>query len=440
MNGRANGGTNHGTVALWPRLLRPGAERDLPAYRADGGYRALRTAGPALIDEIDRAGLRGRGGAAFPTATKWRAVVGGGLRGRHVVVNVEEGEPASGKDRWLLRHRPHLVLDGALLAAAAVAAGDVWIYTSDQAAAGAARAAVAQVRTHAAALADRLPRLQVATVPHTYVAGEETAVVRALSGGPALPTTKPPRPFESGVGGGPTLVHNAETLAHVALIARYGAAWFASAGTPTSPGTLLVNLAGDVGVPALVEVAFGTTVRQALVRVGGVRPRGAPGGFVFGGYFGGLVGPRALDLPLDPDVLRAADIGLGCGAVTVLGPGRCPVAVAAALLDFYARQSAGQCGVCVRGTRALRDAGRRLSDEPDGTEPDLLRRYAGAVRGRGACLLPDGAATVALSLLREFPDTVTAHLAGNCRLRRHDVADLVPDLATAPSSREATAP
>ena len=336
------------------RLLQDRRDRErIGEYRASGGYEIPRVAAADLMDEIAAAGVRGRGGAAFSTAVKWRSVATAAAP-RHVVV-----------------------LEGALLTAAAVAAGHVWIYVSD---AGAARA------------------------------------MRTAIGGPALPTTKPPRPFEAGVRGQPTLVQNAETLAHVTLIARRGATWFRSVGTAMSPGTFLLTMAGDCAAPGLFEVELGTPLRTALAWGGGTRRGLEPGGFLFGGYFGGIIAPRAADLPLEYDVLRGEGVGLGCGAITVIGSDRCIVGVATAVLGFYARQSSAQCGVCVRGTQALHDTARQLhAGSPRGGEAQTLARHANSIRGRGACALPDGAANIVTSLLREFPAAVEAHLAhGSC--------------------------
>lgn len=412
------------------RLLQDRQDREhLAEYRAAGGYAPPRVAAGDLVAEIAGAGLRGRGGAAFSTAAKWRSVAGAAAP-RHVVVNAEEGEPVSRKDRWLLIRRPHLVLEGALLAAAAVTADHVWVYVSDAEAAQAMRTAIGELEADESL--HRPPGIDVVTTGHTYVAGEETAAVRAIGGGPALPMTKPPRPFEAGVRGQPTLVQNAETLAHVTLIARRGAAWFKSVGTAASPGTFLLTLAGDCAAPGLFEVELGTPLRVPLAWAAGPRRAPEPGGFLFGGYFGGLIGRRAIDLPLEYDLLRAEGVGLGCGAITVIGSHRCMVGVATAALEFYARQSASQCGVCVRGTQALRDTARRLhAGIARGDEAQSLARYANTVRGRGACALPDGAANIVTSLLREFPEAVRAHLAGRCARCPGDARELIPVLPAA---------
>ncbi len=214
------------TVATWPgltpRLLRdvPGPET-LADYRAAGGYRPLDDAA-ALLDEIGRAGVLGRGGAAFPMAVKLNTVRRAALRGVDTVLvaNGEEGEPASVKDRWLLRHRPHLVLDGLRLAARVIGARHAHVYVSDAGAAESVRCALDELGP---AALDGVT-VGVRTVDPGYVAGEETAAVRAINGGPAKPTDKPPRPFEEGVGGLPTVVSNVETLANLPFVHRHGAA------------------------------------------------------------------------------------------------------------------------------------------------------------------------------------------------------------------------
>ena len=369
----------------------PARHEDLDSYLASGGYPG-RSGPDALLDRIAEADLRGRGGAGFPAAVKLRAVREAG-RTPVVVANGEEGEPGSVKDRWLLRARPHLVLDGLAQAAAVTGADRGYVYLSD-------RTAAERVR---AALAERDPGLPVEVVltGHTYVAGEESAVVRRIDGGPALPTAKPPRPFERGVGGAPTLIANVETLARIALLAA----------RPGVPDSLLLTLSGGGAEPVLAEVPPGLRLRE-LARAQGV-PDAA--GVLMGGLFGGLLGPDRLDLPLDRTRLAEAGTGLGCGAIRFLGPAECPVGSAADVLDYLAAESTRQCGVCVSGTRALRDTLVALTlGRAAAADTANLLRWSGGLPGRGACGLLDAAARVAGSLLRSFPAQVEAHLGGPC--------------------------
>lgn len=402
------------TVAAWPglvpRLLRsaPGTETHTD-YRDSGGYLPL-TNVDALLDEIRQAGVLGRGGAGFPMAVKLTTVRAARLRGLDTVLvaNGEEGEPASIKDRWLLRHRPHLVLDGLRLAAQIVGARHTHVYVSDVRASEAIRAALEELPPTAL---DGVT-VSVCTVDPGYVAGEETAAVRAINGGPAKPTDKPPRPFDEGVGGLPTLISNVETLANLPHVHRHGAAAYREVGTGESAGTFLATLTGGGRAPGLYEIPHGTTVAELITLHGvdGQRVRGA----LMGGYFAGLLGRQVLDVTLDHETLRVLGSGLGCGALSLLTD-ECPVAVAASVLAYFDRENAGQCGSCFNGTAAMAAAAGALRDGVASTE-DLARleRWSVVLRGRGACATLDAATNIAASLLATFPDEVACHLHDPC--------------------------
>ncbi|MCV7103688.1 NADH-ubiquinone oxidoreductase-F iron-sulfur binding region domain-containing protein [Mycobacterium palustre] len=401
------------TVTTWPgcpsRLLgdQSGRGREsYQAYRNLGGYRPLADA-DELLGEVERSGLQGRGGAAFPLAVKLRAVRDNGrLAGDPVVVaNGEEGEPASIKDRWLLRNRPHLVLDGLRLAAATVAARRAYVYVSDP---EAARSVEAALTEHAF---DDIA-IEVFTVAPGYIAGEETAVTRAINGGPVKPTDKPPRPFQKGVGGRPTLVSNVETLANLPFVQERGAAAFRAQGTASSPGTLLVTLTGAGRPPGLYEIPHGLPFRE-LVAHHGISPDRVQGALL-GGYFAGLLNRAVLDATLDHETLRSLGSGLGCGAIAVLAD-ECPVAVAASVLAYFDRENAGQCGSCFNGTAAMAAGAAALRDGT-ATSEDLerLRRWSVTLRGRGACATLDAATNVAATLLDQFPQAVAGHLGDGC--------------------------
>ena len=238
--------------------------------------------GSELIAFAEASGLGGRGGASFPTGTKLRAVASQRRRPA-VVVNGVEAEPASGKDRALLRSVPHLVLDGAVLAAGAVGAQEV-IIASVAAARRSATHSSPRSHPECGNRADGRVSVRLVVVPDGFVSGEETALIQFLNGGPAKPTVIPPRPFERGVGGSPTLVQNVETLAHLALIARFGPAWFRELGTATEPGTTLVTISGAVVRPGIHEVARGARLRELLAEAGGAREDISA--YLIGGYFG----------------------------------------------------------------------------------------------------------------------------------------------------------
>ncbi|WP_052441108.1 NADH-ubiquinone oxidoreductase-F iron-sulfur binding region domain-containing protein [Streptacidiphilus anmyonensis] len=402
-------------------VLGPNPDRveNLACYLARGGYRA-ELPPEELLARVEAAELRGHGGAGFPTAVKLRAVRDGA--GTPVVVaNGEEGEPGSVKDRWLLRARPHLVLDGLVQAARITGADRAYVYLSD---------AAAERSVHEA-LTERDPGLPVELVrtEPAYVAGEESAVVRRIDGGPALPTAKPPRVFERGVGGAPTLVANVETLARLALLAA----------AHDATESVLLTLSGGRDAPVLTEQRYGVTLRQLAFLQGTVEPKAV----LMGGLFGGLLPSTALELPLDRARLAEAGTGLGCGAIRFLAPGECPVSVATDAVDHLAVESSRQCGVCVSGTRALRDTLVALAEgrcDADGVAN--LARWAQGLPGRGACGLLDAAARLAGTLLNGFPELVAAHRSEPCpacaatppdagrRLRVHVPAPLsAPDRA-----------
>lgn len=379
-----------------PRLLgtAPHRREDAAAYLAAGGYRTPTGPGP-LLRRLQQADLCGRGGAGFPVARKLEAVLAQPPGPRIVVANVAEGEPASVKDRFLGRRRPHLVLDGVAHAAAAVAADRAYVQVSDVLAAQSLTLALAE---HPAGIP-----VTVSLVAEAYVAGEESAVVRHLGGGPALPRAKPPRAFEAGVDGLPTLVHNAETLAAIALAAD-----------DRSPllDSFLATVSGLGLPPALYELRHGHSLEELSRHHFG--PAAAPQSFLIGGFFGGLLRPEP-GLLLSPDGLRAVRAQLGCGAVIALGPEDCPVSAAADVLAFLTAEGAQQCGACIRGTAAMSQVLRRLCEGSAGArDAEQLEGWSRSLRGRGACGLLDAAAANAAALLRAHPDAVTDHLATPC--------------------------
>ena len=358
----------------------------------------LPPARPELVETIERSGLLGRGGASFPVGVKWRAVASRASSPAVVIANGAEGEPLSRKDQALLWARPHLVLDGALLAADAVGADRIVLYVGE-----AHEAAAASL---ARAAGERPPaqrrHLEMVAAPARYVAGEETAAVRFVDERLAAPRATPTRPYERGFAGLPTLVQNVESLAHAALVARWGDQWFRSLGRDGSPGTVLVTVGGAVRRPGVLEVAAGSTVGEALNEAGGLAA--APRAVLLGGYFGSwLDAGQAWTLRLDPQALRAAGLGLGCGVVWVLDSAASPVDETARVVRYLAGESAAQCGPCFFGLRALADACTRLAARrAEPADLERLQRWSSEVRGRGACRHPDGAAAFLQSALRVF--------------------------------------
>lgn len=369
-----------------------------------------RVSATALIELVDEAGLLSRGGAGFPVARKLSSVASG--RGPAVVVaNGCEGEPASAKDSMLLARVPHLVLDGIQLAARAVGADRAYLMLHT------GSPAVAYVR---AALAERGPEsvpLTLELVLPRYVASEETALVSWLNGGEALPAYTPPRPFERGVNRRPTLISNVESLAHVAMIARFGPDWFREIGDPSQPGTMLVTVSGQ-GVDGrsidrrVAEVAIGTTIGR-VVSAAGLSLESSRAVLV-GGYFGSWLPAKVADrLPLTHASLRGAGAALGAGVLAVLPAGSCGLAETARIASYLAASSARQCGPCLNGLPSIAGAMNALAagtwDEQ--TWP-ALNRWLDVVPGRGACRHPDGAVRLVASALETFATDIKRHRAG----------------------------
>ncbi|MBV8257085.1 MAG: SLBB domain-containing protein [Actinobacteria bacterium] len=359
-------------------------------------YGSLPFADAGLLDEVEASGLTGRGGAGFPTAQKLRAVREG--RRPVVVANGTEGEPASWKDKTLLRLNPHLVIDGALLAAELVGARRVVLAVG--------RHGAEQVRI-ARALAARPDggAVELATVPERFVVGEESALVHWINGGEAKPTGRRSRPYQRGVDGRPTLVQNVETLANLALVARYGADWF------RRDETVLATVGGAVRRPGVVEVPLGVPFPELFSRAGGVtEPVQA---YLVGGYFGRW-------LPAQ-DTLRLTG-EMGARVVVALPARSCGLVESARVVAYMAQQSAKQCGPCLFGLQALAESFATIARaEPEAAEAVArLERLERRIRGRGACAHPDGALGLAASAVRVFGAELSAHASGRCTAHDHE--------------------
>jgi NADH:ubiquinone oxidoreductase subunit F (NADH-binding) len=391
-----------------PRLLAgPPLDGAAEAYDAHCARLGPRPRGGAwLLDVIDRSGLRGRGGAWFPTGRKWRGVAAAAAgRPGTVLVNASEGEPLSAKDASLVLHRPHLIIDGAHMAAESVAASEVLIYLS-RPSRQATRALHEALRERRRAGLRELP-VRLVHSAHRYVAGESSAAVRRASGDVAKPRFAPPHPSESGVDGRPTLVQNAESIAHVAMIGRRGDSWFRERGPQEAPGTMLITLSGDVRYPGVYEVDVGTRLTDTFAVAGGTLS--APSGVLLGGYFGCWANAWALDaIRLTP-----SRVALGCGVVGVLAADACPLSEAARIATYLAAESAGQCGPCVFGLRAIAETMARIvAGDAELGDPARLERWSAMVAGRGACRHPDGAINNVRTALQAFGDDLARHLDG----------------------------
>jgi NADH:ubiquinone oxidoreductase subunit F (NADH-binding) len=414
-----------------PRLIPAGAAPDagLAGHLARLGPLPYPADAGALIGEVAAAGLTGRGGAAFPTARKLAAVREIADRGEHhgggrgsaasgrgpvtggrapvVIGNGAEGEPASRKDASLLWLAPHLVLDGLQLATLATGATRTILCVHRD---GGLTGHLAQALAQRAAAGTDRAAVQLIEVPGRFLAGEESALVATVSGEPARPRFKQPPVYRRGVSGRPTLVQNVETLAQLALIARFGAGWFAAAGTAAEPGSMLCTVHRGDGGSHVIEAALGTPL-GSLLRLGG-----DVGAVLCGGYHGTwLTRAQAAGLSLDNAALRTAGAFAGAGVLAELPASRCGLAETARVARYLALESAGQCGPCFNGLPRIAGALAQLA-EP-GPAPEVIgdvRRWAGLVAGRGACHHPDGLVRFVASALTVFAAEIDAHGAGRC--------------------------
>ena len=412
------------STTLLPRLLRGVGSQPLTRLHSHvdlHGPLPTPCSREELLALVERSGLRGRGGAAFPAARKLASVAS--RRGtKVVVVNGVEGEPASKKDRALLHQAPHLVLDGAAVAAHAVGTREVYVMLSERDHPGRA-SLVAALADRATLLHD--PQFRLLDAPERFITGQETALVNVINGGPSLPTFGT-RPYERGVDGRPTLVQNAETLAHLALIARHGPEWFRQLGTDSDPGSALLTVSGAVESPGVYEIEHGTPLAFALDCAGVIEPLRA---VLIGGYFGSWLPAEAVPgTRLSPGALREQGASLGAGVIVALGESACPVAEVSRITDWFADQTAGQCGPCVNGLGAIADAFGELADGV--AEHGTIARVDSWTRdivGRGACQHPDGAARFIRSALQVFAPEIEDHAArGPCERCEHPPLLQVP--------------
>jgi len=406
-----------------PRLLPAsgaapvGLRQHLDAY---GALPAARSPG-RLLREVAAAGLTGRGGAGFPTARKLAAAAE--ARPAPLVVgNGAEGEPASSKDSSLLWISPHLVLDGLQLAAEVIGSPAAVLYVRRNQRLHAGLAGAIAERAAAGIGAARVDLVQA---PDRFLAGEESAVVSRLTGRPALPAYRPVRGLPRLAPGRAALVQNVETLAHLALIARYGAAWFRNAGTAAEPGTMLVTLRLADGRTSVAEVPLGTGIagllglEPAAGHLAGASVPSAAGpvqALLAGGYHGAwLPAAEAAHLLMAGAALRPLGASAGAGVLAALPADRCGLAETARVARYLALESAGQCGPCFNGLPRIAAALEHLAGpRPDHRARADLKRWAGQVTGRGACHHPDGSVRFIRSALRVFAGEAGLHEQGRC--------------------------
>ncbi len=394
-------------------------------YLARDGYRALEKAllemtPAAVVEEITASGLRGRGGAGFPTGRKWKVCRGESATPKYVVGNCDEGDPGAYMDRSLLESDPHSIVEGITIAAYAIGAAKGYVYVRSE-------YPLAIHRLHNAIDQARIAGLlgrnilgsefsfdvEIREGSGAFVCGEETSLLRSIEGAIPEPRQRPPFPAQSGLWGQPTVINNVETLANVPAIVRQGAAWFRGIGTATSAGTKIFSLVGKITNSGLIEVPMGITLREIVEEIGGGIPDGKKLKAVqTGGPSGGCIPAGLADVPIDYESLGQAGSMMGSGGMIVLDEDTCVVDVAKFFLQFTNDESCGKCSACRDGSAALLEVLTRICDGR-GKEADLdfLDELARAVKDASMCGLGQTLPNPVLSTLRHFREEYQAHIS-----------------------------
>jgi NADH-quinone oxidoreductase subunit F len=396
----------------------------LSAYLERGGYQALRTAltqwtPGKVVDEVKTASLRGRGGAGFPAGLKWSFVPQTTDKPKYLCVNADEGEPGTFKDRFLMTHDPHLLIEGAVIAAYAVGihAGYIYIRGEYEAVARRMDEATAEAYAHGVLGKNILGLgfdfdLWVHRGAGAYICGEETAMLESLEGKRGVPRLKPPFPASVGLFGCPTVINNVETLACVPVIIRKGAAWFLENGRPKDGGTRLFSLSGAVHKPGVYELPAGTSLREIIFdHAGGLKPGAVLKAVIPGGLSAPVLRADEIDVPMDVDSLAAAGSMLGSAAVIVIDAATPMLSVLEKVAKFYEHESCGQCTPCRIGTSWIRRVVKRMIEHRGKAgDIDLVLRLATNIKGRTLCPFGDAAALPILSIIRKFKAELEASL------------------------------
>ena len=404
------------------------AREGLKEYLARGGYQALTKAVKSTPEEVikivSEAGLRGRGGAGFPTGKKWAFTRECSEQPHYLVLNGGEDEPGSKKDRMLMEFLPHLVIEGVILSAYAIGAAEAYLYINANYAE--ATKSITDALTEAKnagywgqnVLGSKFNLdIKLVPAPHNYVAGEDTAAIEVIEGKKAWPRQKPPFPVTVGLFGKPTAVNNVETLANVAPIILHDADWYRKFGTPDSPGTMIFSLNDDVNRPGIYELPFGTPLRYLIEECGG----GIKGGKKIKAIMPAAPSSAFLpldkiDTPLDHNSMREAGSGLGCGVVRLIGEGTCIVEEVLKISEFFTVESCGQCPACRMETNTLTALLKKVQQGQGGAP--ILEQFSKVLafnKGKGFCNLIAMPGPPIESALKLFPADFEAHLAtGKC--------------------------
>ena len=403
----------------------------LQSYARQGGYQALRTVlrmPPAeVIALVKDSGLRGRGGAGFPTGTKWSFISPDDGRPHYLVVNADESEPGTCKDIPLMLASPHALVEGAIIASYAIGARHAFIYVRGE--------VVPVLRRLQGAVAEAYANGYLGTniagtgfdldlVVHAgagaYICGEETALLDSLEGRRGQPRLRPPFPAVAGLYACPTVVNNVESIASVPSVIRGGVDWFRSMGSDKSPGFTLYSLSGHVTRPGQYEAPLGISLRELLEYAGGVRAGHELKFWTPGGSSTPMLTPEHLDIPLDYEGMAGVGSMLGTKALQIFDETTCVVRAVRRWTQFYAHESCGKCTPCREGTYWLAQIYARLENgQAQAADLDKLLDISDAILGKSFCALGDGAASPIMSSLKYFRDEYVAHLSGGCPFDPH---------------------
>jgi len=392
-------------------------------YIARGGYSgiasALKMTPQEVIDEIKKSGLRGRGGAGFPTGTKWQFCHDAAGDTKYLICNADEGDPGAFMDRALLESDPHAVLEGMLIGAYAIGSSDGYIYCRAEypLAIHRLKLAISQMEEYGL-IGDNILdsdfsfHLKIKEGAGAFVCGEETALMASIEGKRGMPRPRPPFPAQSGLWGKPTNINNVETWANISAILQHNGDWYASYGTEKSKGTKTFALAGKINRTGLIEVPMGIPLREIIYDIGG----GIPGGKKFkaiqsGGPSGGCLPAEMLNLPVDYESLAQAGAIMGSGGMVVMDEETCMVDIAQYFLSFTQAESCGKCLPCREGTKWMLDTLREITHGQGKPEyPDLLLKYCKSIKASSLCGLGQTAPNPVLTTLRYFRDEYEAHI------------------------------
>lgn len=401
-------------------------QRTIEGYERNGGYKAIRKVIPGiapadLIEQVKQAGLRGRGGAGFSTGMKWGFVPKDPKVPKYLVCNCDESEPGTFKDRMMIEHDPHQLIEGVILASYAIGARQAFIYCRGEffEANQILRQAVTEAKKKGYVGEKILGSdysLEIIVHPGAgaYIAGEETALLNSLEGYRATPRLKPPFPAVAGLYGKPTIINNVETLCYVAHIVNNGVEWFQKMGTPKSTGTKIFQVSGHVQKPGCYEFALGVKLREVLDTAGGMFPGRTFKACYPGGSSCALLTVRDLDIAMDFESLAARQTALGTASIIVMDDTADMVKVANRLMQFYQNESCGKCTPCREGTRWVVQMLTRI-ENGGGTiwDLDTIDQVCNEMAANSFCPLAVGAAPPVVSAIREFKDEFVAYIKRN---------------------------